>query len=68
MNVSGAINPALGRKPDPPRERPRAPAGLAPDASKSDDASYTNRLLKAKQRVWEDREKEKDKRNPRTGQ
>jgi hypothetical protein len=41
-------------------------AGLAPDAPKQDEASYTNRLLKAKQRVWEDREKEKDKRDPKS--
>ncbi len=42
-------------------------AGLAPDASGREDASYTDRLLKAKQRVWEEREKEKDKRDPRAG-
>ncbi|MFO0890829.1 MAG: VWA domain-containing protein [Isosphaeraceae bacterium] len=53
----------------PPGERPRTgrPAGppptgggLAPEAPKAEE-SYTNRLLKAKQRVWEEREKEKDK-------
>jgi hypothetical protein len=57
-----------------PSDRPRvggtsaspAVAGLAPDAPKQDEASYTNRLLKAKQRVWEDREKEKDKRDPKS--
>jgi uncharacterized membrane protein len=50
------------------REQPRglrpsgaAPAGgLAPEAPKTEE-SYTNRLLKAKQRVWEEREKDKDK-------
>ncbi len=45
-----------------PRGRPPGPqsGGLAPDAPKAEE-SYTNRLLKAKQRVWEEREKEKDK-------
>jgi hypothetical protein len=51
----------------PPRT-PRAPqspapspgGGLAPDAPQGPE-SYTNRLLKAKQRVWEDRDKDKDK-------
>jgi uncharacterized membrane protein len=46
-------------------------AGLAPDAPRPEETSYTNRLLKAKQRVWEEREKEKDKekdrRDPRAG-
>ena len=53
----------------PARAEPRAGqaagtaagAGLAPDAPKPEEASYTNRLLKAKQRVWEEREKEKRK-------
>jgi len=38
-----------------------AGAGLAPDAPRAEEASYTNRLLKAKKQVWEDREKEKEK-------
>jgi uncharacterized membrane protein len=41
--------------------------GLAPDAPAPEASSYTNRLLKAKQRVWEDREKDKEKREPRPG-
>jgi hypothetical protein len=43
--------------------RPAAPAagGLAPEARAPEEASYTNRLLKAKQRVWEERDKDKDK-------
>ncbi len=62
-----------GQPGERPRARPAAGtptgpgAGLAPDAPRPQDASYTNRLLKAKQRVWEDREKEKDKRDPRAG-
>jgi len=61
----------------PPVQRPRAGrptgtppgdgAGLAPEAPGPEGASYTNRLLKAKQRVWEEREKDKDKREPRAG-
>jgi hypothetical protein len=51
--------------------RPAAPpaGGLAPEARAAEEASYTNRLLKAKQRVWEEREKDKDKdkRDPRSG-
>jgi uncharacterized membrane protein len=59
-------------RPRPGRPASTAPgAGLAPDAPKAEEASYTNRLLKAKQRVWEDREKEKekekDKREPGRG-
>ena len=52
----------------PAARTPKSPgAGLAPDGPRPEDASYTNRLLKAKQRVWEDREKDKDKREPRAG-
>jgi hypothetical protein len=43
------------------RPAPTPTPGLAPDAPKPQAESYTNRLLKAKQKVWEDREKEKDK-------
>jgi uncharacterized membrane protein len=49
------------------KDRPARPAGtpagagLAPDTPKAEEASYTNRLLKAKQKVWEDREKEKER-------
>lgn len=49
-------------KPKPARPTGGAPgAGLAPDTPRAGEASYTNRLLKAKQKVWEDREKEKEK-------
>ena len=41
--------------------------GSAPDAPAAETSSYTNRLLKAKQRVWEDREKDKEKREPQSG-
>ena len=49
--------------PAPPDRPPAEPApGLAPDGPKPDQPeSYTNRLLKAKQKVWEEREKDKDK-------
>ena len=55
-----------GRPPAPPAAGKKGPsAGLAPDAPKPEETSYTNRLLKAKQKVWEEREKDKDKREPR---
>ncbi|MGO9599340.1 MAG: glutamine amidotransferase [Isosphaeraceae bacterium] len=41
--------------------------GLAPDAPAAETSSYTNRLLKAKQRVWDDRQKDKEKREPQSG-
>jgi hypothetical protein len=48
--------------------RPATPAsgGLAPEARAPEEASYTNRLLKAKQRVWEERDKDKEKRDPKS--
>ena len=57
---SRAVSPASRTSPHVPAGT-AAGAGLAPDAPKPEEASYTNRLLKAKQRVWEDREKEKEK-------
>ena len=49
-------------------ERPRGavkPApGLAPEEKLTEPESYTNRLLKAKQKVWEEREKDQDRRTP----
>ena len=62
-----------GQPGERPRARPAAgtptgPGTASPPTRRGrEDASYTNRLLKAKQRVWEDREKEKDKRDPRAG-
>ena len=59
--------PLLGGESRPRTDpsRPAAPPapkpGLAPDASAAAPESYTNRLLKAKNKVWEDREKDKDK-------
>ncbi|QEH36778.1 von Willebrand factor type A domain protein [Aquisphaera giovannonii] len=59
-----ADEPLLGG-PAPGRPRAEGPAsspprgGLAPEAPRAEEAGYTNRLLKAKQRVWEEREKEK---------
>jgi hypothetical protein len=49
------------RSPDAQRKGPAGGPGLAPSGPKPDQPdSYTNRLLKAKQKVWEDREKDKD--------
>jgi uncharacterized membrane protein len=62
---SGPIGEPLlegGMAGDQPRaaEKTQAPSlAVAPAAVESE--SYTNRLLKAKQRVWEEREKEKEK-------
>ena len=39
-------------------------SSLAPEQKPPEHESYTNRLLKAKQKVWEEREKEKSKGNP----
>ncbi|MDE2506341.1 MAG: VWA domain-containing protein [Planctomycetota bacterium] len=45
----------------PRRNEPAKPAaGLAPTSKAPAPESYTNRLLKAKQKVWEDREKNKE--------
>jgi uncharacterized membrane protein/Mg-chelatase subunit ChlD len=52
--------PLLGESSAPAEPRPttRQPqGGLAPDQKAPEAESYTNRLLKAKQRVWEEREK-----------
>jgi uncharacterized membrane protein len=43
---------------EPPKPKPVGP-GLAPDEKVPEPESYTNRLLRAKQKVWEDREKDK---------
>ena len=57
------LNPDLPAS--PPRRGPSATAGLAPTPAQDLPESYTNRLLKAKQKVWEDREKEqRDRGNP----
>jgi uncharacterized membrane protein/Mg-chelatase subunit ChlD len=62
---------APGQSPERPRTgraaAPPAGAGLAPDAPRPEDASYTNRLLKAKQRVWEERDKEREKEKDKPG-
>jgi hypothetical protein len=53
-----------GPKPAERRPQPQAP-GLAAEGPKPEAESYTNRLLKAKNKVWEDREKDnKDKGKP----
>ena len=51
------------KAPTPPTAAASRP-GMTPDKKEPPAESYTNRLLKAKQKVWEDREKEKDKGNP----
>jgi uncharacterized membrane protein/Mg-chelatase subunit ChlD len=43
-----------------PAERTQAPR-IAATPAPAENQGYTNRLLKAKQRVWEEREKEKEK-------
>jgi uncharacterized membrane protein len=43
-----------------PADRPTAP-GLASGPKEPEKQSYTNRLLKAKQRVWEERDKDNEK-------
>lgn len=48
----------VGHRPEP--GGPTRP-GMAPDASREKPESYADRLLKAKQKVWEEREKEKGK-------
>lgn len=58
--------PLLGGA-EAPRARPTRPESPQPGASQpppSPGDNYTNRLLKAKQKVWEEREKDKDKGKP----
>ncbi|AMV38089.1 VWA domain-containing protein [Planctomyces sp. SH-PL62] len=56
-----ASSPAADRpRPDRPAASPSDP-GLAPEAPKPEEAGYTSRLLKAKKKVWEEREKDDDK-------
>src|SRR4051812_7500821 len=43
---------------DKPKTQPEAP-NLAPDEKKPEPESYTNRLLQAKKKVWEERERDK---------
>ena len=56
------LNPDLANPERPkPAANPAPTTGLAPTPMAAAPESYTNRLLKAKQKVWEDREKEKNK-------
>ena len=50
-----------GRPADRPRPSSPSAPGLAPTGPQPEAESYTNRLLKAKQKVWEEREKDRDK-------
>ncbi len=63
--LSPVDEPLLGgpatEGPKPPTSRPANRPGMAPDTKDAAPESYTNRLLKAKQKVWEDREKDKDR-------
>ena len=54
----GGMTGTEGPKPPP---RPVNRPGMAPEKKEAAPESYTNRLLKAKQKVWEDRENDKDK-------
>jgi uncharacterized membrane protein/Mg-chelatase subunit ChlD len=54
--LEGGETPALARA----AERAQAPS-IAASPPPAEKEGYTNRLLKAKQRVWEEREKEKEK-------
>jgi hypothetical protein len=56
----GGTTATEGPKPPP---RPANRPGMAPEKKEPAAESYTNRLLKAKQKVWEDRDKEKEKGN-----
>lgn len=50
-----------GRREDRPRPGPEGRSGLAPDQPKAkpeEQDTYTNRLLKAKKKVWEERQKD----------
>ncbi len=60
-----ANEPGLGGNlptsmPKPSRTKPEGP-GLGPEQKPPEAESYTNRLMRAKQKVWEDREKDKGK-------
>jgi len=48
-------------RPEAPKAPPPGSPSLAPGAKAPEAESYTNRLLKAKQKVWEEREKDKGK-------
>ena len=62
--TSPTAPPVAGRPADRPRTTPEAGAGLGPDQPQENPGeaeSYTNRLLKAKKKVWEERDQDKDK-------
>ncbi len=52
--------PNNARRPAKSKSREAKP-GIAPEQKAPEPESYTNRLLKAKQKVWEERQKEKEK-------
>jgi uncharacterized membrane protein len=51
----------------PPRPA-RPPASLGPQQPEQEPADFASRLMKAKKRVWEEREKDKGKGEPGTGE
>jgi hypothetical protein len=59
VDVIGDLMQGGSAGPRPPERRPppKSP-GLAAEGPKPEAESYTNRLLKAKNKVWEDREKD----------
>lgn len=54
----GGTSPAT---PETPRSRPEPRPGLAPESKPKEPESYADRLIRAKRKVWEEREKDKDK-------
>jgi uncharacterized membrane protein len=58
-----ANEPLLGGNlpPGAPKPSRTKPEGLGPEEKPPEPESYTNRLMRAKQKVWEDREKDKGK-------
>ena len=53
------LNPSV-ETPKPRKPTTETPGGLSSDPKPAAPESYTNRLLKAKQKVWEERQKDQD--------
>jgi hypothetical protein len=56
----GADDAATVERTGPPRAAP-PPRSVAPEAAQEEPADFASRLMKAKKRVWEERDKDKDK-------
>jgi len=52
------VNPNVLNEPPPPTAPPKPTTTQTPPAKASEEESYTSRLLKAKKKVWEDRDKQ----------